>query len=76
MGALARLDDQVILRILSKLTASSLVHTSAACRALYCFANYEELWRALVLEVHFETEEIHCTRICHSCNIVFRDHLL
>ena len=51
LGALAVLDDALLLQLLSALGARDLVAFSAASRAAYCFGNHEELWKALVLQV-------------------------
>ena len=51
LGLMRSLDDQLMLRVLGHLPASALLSISGTCKALYCFANHEELWRALVLEV-------------------------
>lgn len=51
LGRLRILEDHLLLRIVGCLPASALLALSAVCKALYCVANHEEVWRALVLEV-------------------------
>ena len=46
-----QLEDQVVLRILGRLSPAALLELSTTCKAFYCFANHEELWRAIVLGV-------------------------
>ena len=41
----------MLLGVLGLLPAQSLAMASLASKSLYCFCNYEELWRVLVLEV-------------------------
>jgi hypothetical protein len=50
LGRLAQLSDEAVLCILNHLAARDLAALAAASRALYCFANHEELWKALALE--------------------------
>ena len=51
LGDLRALDDELLCRVLEQCAARELVRFSAASRAAYCFANSEDLWRALVLQV-------------------------
>lgn len=44
------LKDELLLQVLQLLEARDLGRLAGASKALYCFANHEELWRALVLE--------------------------
>ncbi|BDA49233.1 Bifunctional arginine demethylase and lysyl-hydroxylase JM [Coccomyxa sp. Obi] len=50
LGRLRILSDELILAVLAQLPANSLVSCSATSKALYCFCNHEELWRALTLQ--------------------------
>lgn len=47
------LSDDLLLTVLSLLPAKVLLSCSATSKALYCFCNHEELWRALTLQVEF-----------------------
>ena len=51
LGDLATLSDECILAILQQLPGVDLARLSTVSRALYCFAQHNELWKALVLEV-------------------------
>ena len=64
LGQLNRLSDELLLRVLSQLTANSLGRLSACCKGLYCFANHEDLWRTLVLEVRPNACALPCPQ-CH-----------
>lgn len=59
LGGLAVLSDELLLGVLGLLPAQSLVMASLASKSLYCFCNYEDLWRVLVLEV--STAAIHAS---------------
>jgi hypothetical protein len=50
LGVLSALDDALVCRVLEECEATDLVLFSAASKAAYCFANHEDLWRALVLK--------------------------
>ncbi|GFH22083.1 JmjC domain-containing protein, partial [Haematococcus lacustris] len=50
LGALQVLSDALILELLGLLDAVSLCQLSQCSRALYCFCDAEDLWKALVLE--------------------------
>lgn len=52
LGRLAVLDDGLLLQILELLPHRTLGCLAVASRALYCFANHEDLWKALVIEVN------------------------
>jgi hypothetical protein len=52
MGQLRSLNDELILRLLGLLNGVDLANLAATCKAMYCYANHEELWRAFVLQVH------------------------
>jgi len=54
LGRLHILSDEAIINILGYLPASSLAVLAAVSRGFYVFANHEELWKALVLEVSRE----------------------
>ena len=45
------LSDDLLLGVLGLLPAQSLALAGLASKSLYCFCNYEELWRVLLLEV-------------------------
>jgi len=49
LGALAALDDELLLAVLEFLPARALARAGGASRALYAFAAHEDTWRALVL---------------------------
>ena len=49
LGRLAALSDELLLRILHELDASTLAKLSCVSKALYCYSNHEELWRSAVL---------------------------
>jgi hypothetical protein len=51
LGDLRALSDEHLLEVLGHLPAEGLVRLSAASRALYCFCNHEDLWKAMTLEV-------------------------
>lgn len=51
LGRLSVLDDDILLSILGALPADALAALSLSSKALYCFSNHEELWKALVLQV-------------------------
>ncbi|KAL6756934.1 JmjC protein [Haematococcus lacustris] len=57
LGALQVLSDALILELLGLLDAVSLCQLSQCSRALYCFCDAEDLWKALVLE---ETQGSFC----------------
>lgn len=45
------LDDGLLLQVLELLPPDALGRLAVASRVLYCFANHEDLWKALVIEV-------------------------
>ena len=49
LGALAALEDHVVLAVLGVLGAAELLNVSRCSKALYVFAGTPELWRALTL---------------------------
>lgn len=51
LGKLKALPDELLIQVLSLLSAESLGRLTCVNRALYCFSSHEELWRALTLEV-------------------------
>ncbi len=51
LGDLAVLSDELLLHLLAQVEAAQLACLSCVSKALYCFAQHEELWRTLVLEV-------------------------
>ena len=51
LGKLARLHDAHVCQVLEHCDAQTLTRFSAASRVAYCFANHEDLWRSLVLQV-------------------------
>lgn len=51
LGRLAQLSDELLLGILYELPAADLQRLALASKALYAFCHYDELWKALVLEV-------------------------
>ena len=51
MGLFKSLNDELMLRVLGLVKGLELGALASTCKALYCFANHEELWRALVLQV-------------------------
>lgn len=51
LGDLAALPDECIICILQQLPGAFLAQLSTVSRALYYFAQHNELWKALVLEV-------------------------
>ena len=50
LGYLSKISDEAVLNILGYLSARELAILQATSKALYCFCNHEELWKALVLE--------------------------
>ncbi|GMH45627.1 hypothetical protein BSKO_13584 [Bryopsis sp. KO-2023] len=50
LGSMSVLADELVLEILGLLDAKSLIRLSLVSKALYVFANYDESWRARVLE--------------------------
>lgn len=51
LGRFALLSDELVLRVLEVLSARDLIRLSCTSKALYCFSNHEDLWKALVIEV-------------------------
>ena len=51
LGRFAVLTDELVLQVLDKLSAIELAQLNAVSKALYCFSNHEDLWKALVIEV-------------------------
>lgn len=51
LGRLACFSDEQVLAVLSCLGAKDLISLSSVSKALYCFTNHEDLWKALVIEV-------------------------
>jgi hypothetical protein len=50
LGRLRTLDDELLMQVLALLPAETLGRLACVNRALYCFSNHEDLWRALTLE--------------------------
>lgn len=50
-GRLARLSDEAIMNILGNLPARDLARLGTCSKALYAFANFDDLWKGLLLEV-------------------------
>lgn len=50
LGRLRILDDELFMQVLSLLPADALGRLACVNKALYCFANHEDLWRALTLQ--------------------------
>ncbi|KAL3149040.1 hypothetical protein ABBQ32_001885 [Trebouxia sp. C0010 RCD-2024] len=50
LGRLRVLDDELLVQVLGLLPAEALARLACVTRALYCFANHEDLWRGLTLE--------------------------
>ena len=50
LGCLSILSDELILSILGMLEPRQLGRLATVSKALYCFANHEELWRSFVLQ--------------------------
>lgn len=50
LGKLSRLNDELLMQVLGMLPAETLGRLACTNRALYCFSNHEDLWRALTLE--------------------------
>lgn len=51
LGNLHVLGDDLVLQVIGQLDARDLANASLASKALYCFAGFEDCWKALVLEV-------------------------
>lgn len=51
LGHMAALSDELLLSLLYLLPAADLQRLGMASKALYAFAHYDELWKALLLEV-------------------------
>ena len=45
------LSDAIMLEVLGHLPARTLATLSLVSKSLYCFSAYEDLWKALVLQV-------------------------
>lgn len=60
LGKLACFSDEQILAVLSCLGARDLIRLSSVSKALYCFANHEELWKSLVIEVRDVDDSTSC----------------
>lgn len=69
LGRLRVLDDELLVQVLGLLPAEALARLACVNRALYCFANHEDIWRALTLEVSCITtvEYVHMMQL-HTCN--------
>lgn len=51
MGTMHTLSDEIMLELLSFLPAQALAAMSMTSKSLYAFSTYDDLWKALVLEV-------------------------
>lgn len=51
LGRFSLLSDELLLIVLEVLSAKDLIRLSSVSKALYCFSNHEDLWKALVIEV-------------------------
>lgn len=51
LGKLASFSDEHVLSVLACLGAKDLIRLSSVSKALYCFANHEELWKAVIIQV-------------------------
>jgi len=51
LGRLAVLSDELLLAVLYELDAHALQCLGMASKALYAYCHYDELWKALALEV-------------------------
>jgi hypothetical protein len=51
LGHMGALPDEVLLQLLYLLPASDLQRLGMASRALYAYCHFDELWKALLLEV-------------------------
>ena len=49
-GLLAGLPDESIIQVLEYLDATDLNSLGCACKALYAFSRFEDLWKALCIE--------------------------
>ena len=49
-GTFSHLPDELAMQILEHLDAVSLVRFGLTCKAMYCFASFEDLWKTLVIE--------------------------
>ena len=45
------LSDELVLEVLGLLPAQALANLSMVSKSFYCFSAYEDLWKALVLQV-------------------------
>ena len=54
LGRLRLLDDELLMQIFSLLSAEALGKLACVNQAFYCFANHEDLWRALTLEASMQ----------------------
>ena len=71
LGALARLEDQILLQVLGQLPAEALACLAVSSKSLYCFANHEDLWRHMTLQVKL----LSLTSLQSMCdNIAHRAH--
>lgn len=68
LGNLSKLNDELLVNVLSLLTARDLARITAVSRALYCFGNYDELWKGICLEVSF------LNLLSHHCRPAYRDN--
>ena len=59
LGKLRNLDDELLMQVLSLLPADSLGQLACVNRALYCFSNHDDLWRALTLEASQINSDLH-----------------
>lgn len=50
LGALAMLPDEIIVEIFGLLAPKDLIRLSSSSKALYCFSNHEDLWKALTIQ--------------------------
>ena len=57
LGSLGKLEDSLLLVVLGNLPAESLGRLATVSRSLYCFANHEDLWRHMTLQVQEEPSD-------------------
>lgn len=52
-GTFVALPDELLIQVLELLDAASLKRLGCACKALYAFSRFEELWKTLYIEYAF-----------------------
>lgn len=68
-GSFTILPDELLIQVLESLDATSLKRLGCACKALYAFSSFEELWKILCIEYGLLLT-LFLTSRCH--NLLFK----